>query len=77
MSRRHRAEKREIIPDPKYGDIVLSKFMEGGLSGRNLKLGNQERFRIMSKYYGFLPTLLRHLLFAIRLTTFFIRHRRI
>ncbi|HSM42068.1 MAG TPA: 30S ribosomal protein S7 [Afifellaceae bacterium] len=27
MSRRHRAEKREIIPDPKYGDIVLSKFM--------------------------------------------------
>jgi small subunit ribosomal protein S7 len=27
MSRRHSAEKREIIPDPKFGDIVLSKFM--------------------------------------------------
>ncbi|PCH80599.1 MAG: 30S ribosomal protein S7 [Hyphomicrobiales bacterium] len=27
MSRRHRAEKRDIIPDPKYGDIVVSKFM--------------------------------------------------
>jgi len=27
MSRRHRAEKREIIPDPKFGDLVLSKFM--------------------------------------------------
>jgi small subunit ribosomal protein S7 len=27
MSRRHRAEKREIIPDPKYGDVVLAKFM--------------------------------------------------
>jgi small subunit ribosomal protein S7 len=27
MSRRHRAEKREINPDPKYGDLVLSKFM--------------------------------------------------
>ncbi len=27
MSRRHRAEKREIIPDPKFGDVVLSKFM--------------------------------------------------
>ena len=27
MSRRHRAEKREVIPDPKYGDIVLTKFM--------------------------------------------------
>lgn len=27
MSRRHRAEKRETIPDPKYGDVVVSKFM--------------------------------------------------
>jgi small subunit ribosomal protein S7 len=27
MSRRHRADKREIIPDPKYGDIVITKFM--------------------------------------------------
>ncbi|MGO9483191.1 MAG: 30S ribosomal protein S7 [Rhodomicrobium sp.] len=27
MSRRHRAEKREIIPDPKYGDPVVTKFM--------------------------------------------------
>ncbi|MEE9273149.1 MAG: 30S ribosomal protein S7 [Robiginitomaculum sp.] len=27
MSRRHRAEKREILPDPKFGDLVLSKFM--------------------------------------------------
>ena len=27
MSRRHRAEKREINPDPKYGDLVLTKFM--------------------------------------------------
>jgi len=27
MSRRHRAEKREVNPDPKYRDLVLSKFM--------------------------------------------------
>ena len=27
MSRRHRADKREIIPDPKFGDNVLTKFM--------------------------------------------------
>ncbi len=26
MSRRHRAEKREILPDPKFGDTVLAKF---------------------------------------------------
>lgn len=27
MSRRHSAEKREVLPDPKFGDLVLSKFM--------------------------------------------------
>src|ERR671936_2498505 len=27
MSRRHAAEKREINPDPKYGNLVVSKFM--------------------------------------------------
>ncbi len=27
MSRRHRAEKREIIPDPKYKNEVVTKFM--------------------------------------------------
>ena len=27
MSRRHRAERREVNPDPKFGDVVVSKFM--------------------------------------------------
>ena len=27
MSRRHRAEKRQVLPDPKFKDIVISKFM--------------------------------------------------
>jgi small subunit ribosomal protein S7 len=27
MSRRHRAEKREINPDPKFGDLIITKFM--------------------------------------------------
>jgi len=27
MSRRHRAVKRDIIPDPKFGDNVVTKFM--------------------------------------------------
>jgi small subunit ribosomal protein S7 len=27
MSRRHRAERREVIPDPKFGDQVISRFM--------------------------------------------------
>jgi small subunit ribosomal protein S7 len=27
MSRRHSAEKREINPDPKFGDLIVTKFM--------------------------------------------------
>ena len=27
MSRRHSADKREVVPDPKYGNLVVSKFM--------------------------------------------------
>ncbi len=27
MSRRHSAEKREILPDAKFGDVVISRFM--------------------------------------------------
>ena len=27
MSRRRQAEKKDVLPDPKFGDFVLSKFM--------------------------------------------------
>ena len=27
MSRRHQAEKREVLPDPKFGNVVVSKFV--------------------------------------------------
>ena len=33
MSRRHRAEKREILPDPVFGDMVLNKFMNNIMIG--------------------------------------------
>ncbi len=29
MSRRHAAQKREVLPDPKFGDLVIAKFMNG------------------------------------------------
>lgn len=27
MSRRHSADKREVLPDPKFNDVILTKFM--------------------------------------------------
>jgi glycosyltransferase involved in cell wall biosynthesis len=56
---------------------ILSRFLEGGLSGNNIRKGLKERFRIMTRYYGLIPTILRHFLFGIRLTNFYLKHRRI
>lgn len=58
-------------------NLVLSRFLEGGLTDNNIKAGLKERFRIMQHYYGLVPTILRHFLFGIRLTNFYLRHRRI
>ena len=55
MSRRHKAEKREVNPDPKFGDMVLSKFMnsimkEGKKSvAENIVYGAFERMQSRAK----------------------------
>ena len=68
------AKRAETIHNSK---LVLSRFLEGGLTAQNIKAGLKERFRIMSHYYGFIPTVLRHVLFGIRLTNFYLKYRRI
>ena len=47
---------------------ILSKFleMESGTTAANHKSSLQERYRIMCCYYGTIPTIIRHLWFAIR-----------
>lgn len=58
-------------------NMYLSRFMEGGISRRNLKSGLKERFKILVKHYGFFPTAIRHIFFGFRLARFYILHRRI
>src|SRR5215216_2171539 len=50
MSRRHSAEKREINPDPKYGNLVISKFMNSimhagkkAVAGHGIPAGTRQR----------------------------------
>jgi glycosyltransferase involved in cell wall biosynthesis len=45
---------------------ILSRFLEAGLSNTNRKESLKERYRIMCKYYGKIPTQIRHLWFALR-----------
>ena len=55
MSRRHKAEKREVNPDPKFGDMILSKFMnsimkEGKKSvAENIVYGALDRMQSRAK----------------------------
>jgi len=55
MSRRHKAEKREVNPDPKFGDLVLTKFMnavmkQGKKSGaENIVYGALEKMEAKAK----------------------------
>jgi len=46
--------------------LVLSQFMEAGLSAANRKESLKERYRIMCGNYGTLSTQIRHIWFAIR-----------
>lgn len=57
--------------------MILSRFLEGGLTEQNIRAGLRERFVIMRRFYGFIPTLLRHFLFGARLARYFLIHRRI
>jgi glycosyltransferase involved in cell wall biosynthesis len=57
--------------------LILSRFLEGGLTENNIRAGLKERFAIMRHFYGLIPTVLRHFLFGARLTRYFLIHKRI
>lgn len=47
--------------------LTLIDYLNEGMTTRNHKASLIERFRIMCRYYGFLPTVVRHIGFALRL----------
>lgn len=46
--------------------LVLTDYLSEGMTTRNHQESLRERFSIMTHYYGWLPTVLRHLWFIIR-----------
>lgn len=53
-----------------YTGTVLVDYLSEGITTANRRKSLIERFRIMSFYYGFWPTLFRHLGFAFRFINF-------
>jgi len=54
--------------------MVLSHFLDGGVSKKKMKASLKERFQIMAQYYGWLPTVLRHIWFVCRAAWFKLFH---
>ena len=57
-------------------DLVLSKFLDGGLTKKNIIPGLKERFRIMRKYYGLVPTVFYHIPISVRFVLYYVRNKR-
>lgn len=55
-------------------EMVLSHFLDGGVSKKKMKASLKERFNIMATYYGWVPTVLRHTWFVFRAAWFKLFH---
>ncbi len=63
MSRRHAAQKREVLPDPKFGDVVLTKFTNSLMLKGKKSVAERivyDAFDIMEKKTGQDPLKLFH-----------------
>ncbi len=56
--------------------LVLSRFLEGGLTRHNILPGLKERFHIMVKFFGLWSTLRAHMVIIPRFFYFWVRHQR-
>lgn len=56
--------------------MTLSRFLDGGITKHNIIAGLRERFAIMTRYYGFAPTVVRHIPIAAKFLWFVATKRR-
>ena len=57
-------------------DSYVTKYLVGGMSKQKHRQSLQERFAIMKRYYGLVPTLFNHLVIAFNLGWYWMKHRR-
>jgi len=57
-----------------HSELVISHFLDGGVSKKKMQASLKERFDIMVHYYGWTPTVLRHGWFVLRAAWFKLFH---
>lgn len=63
---------KKIVNVPGY----VARYLVGGMSKAKHKQSLTERFAIMKKHYGLLPTIFNHAIIALNLGRYWIMHRR-
>jgi glycosyltransferase involved in cell wall biosynthesis len=56
--------------------IYVAKYLTGGMSKKKHFASLRERFAIFTKYYGLIPNVLNHVVIAISLLTYFVKHQK-
>jgi len=56
--------------------LYVAKYLVGGMSKQKHLASLSERFKILSHYYGLIPTVVNHFFIALNLAQYFIRHRK-
>jgi glycosyltransferase involved in cell wall biosynthesis len=56
--------------------LILCAFLDGGHSKKNIGISLRERFHSMTRHYGFIPTLFRHVPIVFRFGWYWLRNKR-
>ncbi len=56
--------------------MVLSRFLDGGLTKKNILPGLRERFQIMVQNYGTISTIIHHVPISLKFIYYFVKHKR-
>lgn len=54
----------------------VAKYLVGGISKKRHRQSLLERFHIFTKYYGFLPNVVNHIVIAFKLFSYYLKHGR-
>lgn len=53
------------------GNIVIARFLKGGITDKRLKKSLKDRFKVLSEHYGTVPTFFNHIWISLRALWFY------
>lgn len=66
-------DKAQVIVNTR---MYVAKYLVGGMSKKKHQESLKERFAIFTKHFGLIPNLMNHGVIALKLMTYYLKHRR-